>query len=1756
MSGVPTGRVRGSAAGPFRRRVGAGVWAVSALLLAAQVLVPVAHAGAQSAGSDAPPGVGNLRCIAEVGRVAFLWDPAEWSAAEGVSYDYELSLPDGRTEGGNIRGMILVYRPGQYKLGGETSFAITVRYEVGPHKDVFSARQTLTCYIGGVKLAPESEQPESEQPESEEPESEEQESASEQPEPVPEPEQPEPEQQQQVLSSDASLSALAVYRATDKQPDASGVVPYTGDAYVLRPALTAGVYDYRVRIPDGASVPDPFYVTAVVTASDAKSITVTGRRSNEKARAPNSDVGSGVASGPWQTFPGYGLIEIEVTAQDGVTEQTYEVIVERGTVDDPRKVAVAAGDGSLTLSWESFTGANAPTSYVARWRKTGTQTWLNSAWFGSFKTGYGDDAPYATAAEGQQVQRPGQSTPRGTYTITGLDNGASYEVELRGIRGGHTAYGVMNWLESNWVKVSAAPAAAATADPSGDLMMAPCTPDPDAAPKAVAATIVFVMCDDGLTVEHIVTPANITLVPEFSPDRLNYLVVVDDDIEQLGVTGRFKNQRGTDIRFTPGLALAYVATESGQNVRSSVAHSGGDAGILHYNMRWGTPPRYASCSRGGCPGRPANFDKRWNTATQQDFAPQTKTYRLSPGVTPISVGSVMWVTNWGCGYFGPLWGGGCALDQWGDKVRVSDYRLQVVWKSPGTATVAPQEPVLAKTVDYDTDDDGLIEVSNLAQLNAIRWDVNGDGYSDHGGRLSAGFPNALGGMGCPASGCVGYELVADLDFDTNGNGRADAGDDWWNSGHGWLPIGADTGDYNAVFEGNRYSISNLHIDSTADTQVRARRFTVPTLTPMPVGLFDRLGGSGEIRNVGLESADVSRSFACSSGRYYSGQHNVCRDGYVGALAGVNRGRISGSYVTGSVSNALTGVGGMSNEYQREQVIVGGLVGRNESSGVIAASYSRTTVTGRVHPVESRPDAHIVGARVGGLVGDNHGRILASYAAGLTSYNGVIDVAVGGLAGHSHGASASVTASYAVGLTHGATASMHGVVPRGNGDVVDSYCDATAFGRYCSGTDANRGTAKTTAELQAPTGYRGIYADWNLDLDGDGAGDDPWDFGTSGQYPVLKHADLDPASQRTQMAQAAPGPPLAPTLRTTLNNGISAAWRLPTEGGLPTGYVIRVATLDDQEVKRSQIESGRYTIGFEGLESGETYRVGIQAVNGAGASDWASATITVPEATVLAQMTVSTGAIHYRLGKTAYLLNVANDVSRLTVTPVAYNSQSAITVAGETPTTPVPLGVGDNLIEVVVTAPDGVTTQTYTVEVNRRASGRPGPVRYLRVLRPGGGVHAEWDPPTTGGTPESYEYRETGLRDPFEFSITTRSGSVLAGEELRTRGYKSQHPATLDNHHFTFEVRAVNRHGAGPWSRIEITGWERTALGGLDVSPGVLEFSPSKTSYSVRVSAAADSVVVRATPFSFAALAHMVGHELGEPIPLAMGDNQIRVVARSAGGRSLTYTVKVARGNAAPTVSSSLPDVTLVNELGTREVSLTGVFDDTENDPLRVTAASSNPAVAKVSVAADFSTLKVSARSAGTATITVTADDGNGGTVSTPFEVTVKSTPRRSAPVGDITGLVVGATREISLASRYSDADGDTLKITVEYRTGHNPVATVSLASDGSKLTFVGRSVGTMRITLTVADPDGNQITDVFDVTVVTPRPQQQQQQSGTPNTDTNPSSFSPLVAGYDTNSDGILDKYEYRVALRDFSARKITMAQIQEIRAAYYASRR
>ena len=218
-----------------------------------------------------------------------------------------------------------------------------------------------------------------------------------------------------------------------------------------------------------------------------------------------------------------------------------------------------------------------------------------------------------------------------------------------------------------------------------------------------------------------------------------------------------------------------------------------------------------------------------------------------------------------------------------------------------------------------------------------------------------------------------------------------------------------------------------------------------------VGLFGRTVFS-VIRHVGLIDVEVS------------GSSNV------GGLAGADQGSIIGSYVTGMV----TGTG-------RE---VGGLVGSNWG-GPIVASYAAVEVTG--------------GTNVGGLIGENQAVLTASYATGRVTG----DDNVGGLVGSIPRNGTTITASYATGTVTGES-NVGGLVGEdrtlsSTDPVIASYWDTTTSRQ----TTSAGGQGRTTAQLQAPTGYSGIYyAQWNVDLDGDGTNDDPWDFGMDDEYPVL------------------------------------------------------------------------------------------------------------------------------------------------------------------------------------------------------------------------------------------------------------------------------------------------------------------------------------------------------------------------------------------------------------------------------------------------------------------------------------------------------------------------------------------------------------------------------------------------------------------------------------------------------------------------------
>lgn len=103
--------------------------------------------------------------------------------------------------------------------------------------------------------------------------------------------------------------------------------------------------------------------------------------------------------------------------------------------------------------------------------------------------------------------------------------------------------------------------------------------------------------------------------------------------------------------------------------------------------------------------------------------------------------------------------------------------------------------------------------------------------------------------------------------------------------------------------------------------------------------------------------------------------------------------------------------------------------------------------------------------------------------------------------------------------------------------------------------------------------------------------------------------------------------------------------------------------------------------------------------------------------------------------------------------------------------------------------------------------------------------------------------------------------------------------------------------------------------------------------------------------------------------------------------SNAIAVTVVDPNEAPVATGSISDLSLRINMTHGPIDVTGEFEDADGDDLTYSAASDNPNVADAVVPNGM--LTVTAGSIrGTARITVTADDGNGGTASITFAVTV------------------------------------------------------------------------------------------------------------------------------------------------------------------------
>ena len=224
-----------------------------------------------------------------------------------------------------------------------------------------------------------------------------------------------------------------------------------------------------------------------------------------------------------------------------------------------------------------------------------------------------------------------------------------------------------------------------------------------------------------------------------------------------------------------------------------------------------------------------------------------------------------------------------------------------------------------------------------------------------------------------------YVLINDIDLSEHEN---------------FNPIGSVKNPFLGVFDGNGYTIRNFKFSD--DYSYNVGFFAV---------------NEGEIKNVGLENVNV---------------HGV---NTVAGLVAENDGKISDSYVTGSVEGkdyvgalVARNFGNIWNSHAIGTVkgneIVGGLIARNYS--IVCKSHSDVDVKGEFD--------------VGGFVAINNTKISNSYATGIVEG---IDV-VGGLVGWNSGI---ILNSYAEGNVSGFSC-IDKFIVRDYGEISNSYGSGT------------------------------------------------------------------------------------------------------------------------------------------------------------------------------------------------------------------------------------------------------------------------------------------------------------------------------------------------------------------------------------------------------------------------------------------------------------------------------------------------------------------------------------------------------------------------------------------------------------------------------------------------------------------------------------------------------------------------------------------
>ncbi len=479
---------------------------------------------------------------------------------------------------------------------------------------------------------------------------------------------------------------------------------------------------------------------------------------------------------------------------------------------------------------------------------------------------------------------------------------------------------------------------------------------------------------------------------------------------------------------------------------------------------------------------------------------------------------------------------------------------------------------------------------------------------------------------------------------------------------------------------------------------------------------------------------------------------------------------------------------------------------------------------------------------------------------------------------------------------------------------------------------------------------------------------------------------------------------------------------------------------------------------------------------------------------LSNIQVSAGALvpAFSSAHTSYTDQVINANSSINLTITPNNAGASIVVNGipvtaGTPSSDIPLSVGTNTLNVVVTAGDGVTTDTYTLSVKRPLSNNAGLGSIS--LTPTASLVS-----TTG--PGYLNYNATVANSVSSIQVKPTSADATATVTVNgtpvVSGALSQ-PITLPIGLTT--ITTVITAQDGTTTKTVIINVTRplssdATLSALSVSGATLSpaFVSTTASYSATVPYTTSSVTLTPiTNFAGATVtvngSAVTSGAASGTISLNAGANTITTVVTAQNGTTKTYTTTITRTaastNALLNSIALSPTATLVSATGPGYLNFTATVANTVSSIQAVVTAKDPTATITVNGVAATSGVASSPVAltvgANTVTAVITAQDG---VTTKSVIITVTRLPSTNALLSSIalspTATLVGATGPGYL--NFTASVANTVSSIQVIPTAQDATATITVngvaATSGVASSPIALVVGANTITTVIKAQDG------------------------------------------------------------------------------------